>query len=244
MWVKICGNTNLADAQLAAELGADALGFIFAPSPRQVTAEQVAAITRQLPSTIESIEKIGVFTTTAPETIVLTARQAGLTGVQLHGSFDPSLAPAVRNLSVGALTVLPVLRWRLPLSPEPLQSLQADALTPARPPEILSQIAHLAQQSPSSTGRIRVLIDAEIDGTSGGLGRPFTWQSAASALAEAPHLQFDLVVAGGLRPENVGAAIQALHPFGVDVASGVESGPGRKDPARLRDFLQAARATV
>ena len=238
MWVKICGNTNPPDARLAADLGADALGFIFAPSPRQVTAEQVAEITRHLPSTMKKIETIGVFTINDAESIVSTAQQAGLTGVQLHGSFDASLTAAVRKLSGGCLTVLPVLRWKIPRSPEPVGT---------EPPEILSQLALLAQESRSQesrsrTGRNRVLIDAEMAGNSGGLGLQFPWRSAASALAQASHFRFDLVVAGGLRPENVRAAIGALHPFGVDVASGVESAPGRKDPDRLRDFIHAARA--
>ncbi len=236
MWVKICGNTNLPDAQLAADLGADALGFIFAPSPRQVAAEQVAEITRRLPSAIETI---GVFTTSSPEQIVRIAAEAGLTGVQLHGCFNPSLAPAVQKLSGGRLTVLPVLRWRLPSASEALRTHDDET-----PPEILTQIASLAQESASttsSTSPIRFLVDAAIDGESGGLGLPFPWHKAASALAQIPHPRLELVVAGGLRPENVGAAIQALHPFGVDVASGVESTPGLKDPHRLRDFLQAAR---
>ncbi len=234
MWVKICGNTNLPDAQLAADLGADALGFIFAPSPRQVAAKQVAEITRRLPS---AIGKIGVFTTSSPERIVRTAAEAGLTGVQLHGSFDPSLASAVQKLSDGRLAVLPVLRWRLTPSSEAHRT-HAAAETP---PEILSQIATLAQVSASTTSPIRVLMDAEIDRESGGLGLPFPWHKAASTLAQVPHLRLELVVAGGLRPENVRAAIEALHPFGVDVASGVESTPGQKDPDQLRHFLQAAR---
>src|SRR5215472_4221091 len=83
MWIKICANTNLADASLAADLGADALGFVFAPSPRRVTPEQAAIITAHLPA---SIEKIGVFQTTDPAEIVSAVRIAGLTGAQLHSS--------------------------------------------------------------------------------------------------------------------------------------------------------------
>src|SRR5882757_7546527 len=88
MWIKICANTNLDDAALAAELGADALGFVFAPSSRRVTPQQVAAITPHLPATVE---KIGVFYTLDPEEIVSAIRTAGLTGAQLHGGFSPQL---------------------------------------------------------------------------------------------------------------------------------------------------------
>ncbi len=81
MWIKICANTSLADAKIAAEAGADAVGFVFARSPRRVTAEQVAAIVPELPA---EIEKIGVFVGASVDEIVATVEAAGLTGVQLH----------------------------------------------------------------------------------------------------------------------------------------------------------------
>ncbi len=84
MWVKICANTNLADAQLAAELGADAVGFVFAPSKRQVNADQVAAITRNLPG---PIARVGVFATRDAAEIARAVQLAGLSAVQLHGVF-------------------------------------------------------------------------------------------------------------------------------------------------------------
>src|SRR5277367_1331317 len=93
MWVKICANTNLQDALLAAELGADAVGFVFAPSKRQVTAEQVAAITPELPS---SVCKVGVFATKDAAEIVAAVERAGLNAVQLHGAPDAEL---LRELS-------------------------------------------------------------------------------------------------------------------------------------------------
>src|SRR5450631_152443 len=88
MWVKICGNTNLEDAALAAELGADAVGFVFAESKRQVTAAQVAAITPHLP---EGVERVGVFYSRDVEEIAATVAEAGLTAVQLHGGLDEGL---------------------------------------------------------------------------------------------------------------------------------------------------------
>ena len=94
MWIKICGNTNLEDASLAAQLGADAIGFVFAASPRQVTPAQVAAITPHLPA---HVERVGVFHSHDAGQIASIARDAGLTAVQLHGTLDESPGPAVRG---------------------------------------------------------------------------------------------------------------------------------------------------
>src|SRR5207248_8296739 len=91
MWVKICGTTNLEDARAAVEAGADAVGFIFAASARQIAPADAAAIIRELPL---EIEKVGVFVNEAPERMVEIAQQAGLTAAQLHGDEAPDhLAP-------------------------------------------------------------------------------------------------------------------------------------------------------
>ena len=108
MWVKICANTNLEDAKLAAQLGADAVGFVFAPSKRQVTAEQVAAIVSELPV---PLEKIGVFATHDAEEIAGIVRATGLTGAQLHGGFDAELARRLRVLLGDDLTIIQTLHW-------------------------------------------------------------------------------------------------------------------------------------
>jgi phosphoribosylanthranilate isomerase len=94
LWIKICGNTSLADALLAADAGADAVGFVFAPSPRRVTAEQVAAIVPHLPA---ELEKVGVFVDAAFEEIESTVVTSGLTGVQLHFNASPALASRLRQ---------------------------------------------------------------------------------------------------------------------------------------------------
>src|SRR5271163_4319913 len=109
MWIKICANTNLDDAALAAELGADALGFVFAPSPRRVTPEQVAAITPHLPA---AVEKIGVFDTLDPEEILAAVQTACLTGVQLHAGYTPQVVAAIatRNPS---LRIIQTNHWRV-----------------------------------------------------------------------------------------------------------------------------------
>ena len=229
MWIKICANTNLADAQLAACLGADAVGFIFAPSKRRVTAAQAAAITRELPS---SLEKVGVFSGTGAlgrfdaEEIASVVNAAGLTAVQLHGAFD---GPAIASLSARlgpSLKLIQTIAYEIDAANRRFEAALSQALT--------------------APALWAVLIDAARSGTSGGLGLAFDWKRAAQILnrviAANPSAatQKRVILAGGLRAENVAEGIAVLRPWGVDVASGVECEPGRKDPERLRRFIAAA----
>ena len=108
MWIKICGNTNLEDASLAAQLGADAIGFVFAASPRQVTPAQVAAITPHLPA---HVERVGVFHSHDAGQIASIARDAGLTAVQLHGTLDESLAQRLAEIFKGSVRIIQTLHW-------------------------------------------------------------------------------------------------------------------------------------
>ena len=218
MFIKICANTNLEDALLAAQLGVEALGFVFAPSMRQVTAEQVAEITRELP---EGISKVGVFTSTDAEEILETAKVAGLTAVQLHSRFDPKLIDAIDLGSL--LHIVQVVDVPLGMDLEKLRSTLTAVLT--HPYELVA------------------LLDASHGGASGGTGKSFDWERTAAVVREVQEATGGRVmVAGGLNPDNVTAAIEAFRPWGVDVASGVESTPGKKDPDRLRAFVAAARA--
>ncbi len=219
MWVKICANTNLEDAKLAAQLGADAVGFVFAPSKRQVTAEQVAAIVSELPV---PLEKIGVFATHDAEEIAGIVRATGLTGAQLHGGFDAELARRLRVLLGDDLTIIQTLHWVV-----------NDESNSAA--QIAAQLGEIAGESAIN----RVLVDSKVGNASGGSGVPFDWNAARKTLESAAGVK--LIVAGGLRPENVDEAICALDPWGVDVASGVEAMPGRKDPKQLRQFIENAR---
>ena len=220
MWIKICGNTNLEDCQFAATLGADALGFVFAPGKRTVTAAQVAAITPHLPA---SLEKIGVFTTASFTEILATATAAGLTGVQLHGAFAPDLLLRLREALPTPQKVLQVLHWYTDVP-------AADQL-----PTFTQQVQDLQQNATADA----VLVDSRNRNASGGTGQTFDWQAAKPALAQ---LTLPVILAGGLNPENVAQAIHTLHPGGLDVASGVEASPGRKDPQRLAAFFANARA--
>jgi phosphoribosylanthranilate isomerase len=220
MFIKICANTNLEDARLAAELGVDAVGFVFAPSKRRVTPEQVAEITRELPA---DLAKVGVFTSTDAAEIVQAAKVARLTAVQLHSAFDPQLVDAINAGSGGVLHVVQVVDVPVGMDQEKLRSVLTAVLSH---PYVLV-----------------ALLDASHGGASGGTGRSFDWErTAAEVLAVQKATGGWVIVAGGLNAENVGEAIEAFAPWGVDVASGVESAPGKKDPERLRAFVAAARA--
>lgn len=220
MWIKICANTNLDDANFAAEMGADAVGFVFAPSKRQVTAAQVASITPHLPGTVE---RVGVFSTQDANEIAGIAEQAGLTAIQLHGGSNPALAEEIQRRFAGRISLIQTIHWQV----------DADGSSAA---SVSRQLAQL-----NTDGVIdRVLIDSKVGQASGGTGITFNWDEARSVLTQSAG-RLKLIVAGGLHPENVAEAIHRLNPWGVDVASGVEATPGRKDPERLSAFIRNAR---
>lgn len=222
MWIKICGNTNLEDAKIAAELGADAVGFIFAASKRQVTAAQVAAIAHELP---ENVERVGVFDSHDAKEIARIAREAHLHTVQLHGGFDELLLQTLAPpLATDSIHIIQTLHWTVDSG-----SASAD--------QIAAQLEHIAALGITD----HVLIDSKVGvSPSGGTGMAFDWAAARSLFASAP-AGIRLIVAGGLKPDNVAQAIAELAPWGVDVASGVEASVGRKDLARMTQFIQNAR---
>lgn len=212
LWVKICANTSLEDALLAAEAGADAVGFVFAPSPRQVTVEQAAKITPALP---EKLEKIGVFVDTPLAEIANAIRTANLTGVQLHSGVDADTVAQLRAAFGPALRILRVVHFG-PEAPRQAAVFAADPNVDA------------------------VLVDSRTTTAVGGTGIAFDWKEARQAIFGAG-CSAKLIAAGGLNPANVAEAIATLTPWGVDVASGVEASPGRKDAAKVREFVQSAR---
>lgn len=198
MWVKICGITSEEDALLAVALGADSVGFIFAPSPRQMSPSAVQAITRRLPPEILTV---GVFRDELPRTVVEVVNRTGLNAAQLHGN------ETIEDCGYVAVRVPLVIK----------------AFGGGDP-----RLARAAEY-----GAEIVLVDAPSPGS----GKVFDWR-----LAEGAPKGRRVVLAGGLDPENVADAIRTVHPWGVDVATGVESSPGRKDPSKVRAFVQAARA--
>jgi phosphoribosylanthranilate isomerase len=217
LWIKICANTSLEDALLAVEAGADAVGFVFAPSPRRVTAAEVAAIAPHLPATVE---KIGVFVDAGLGEICSTVRACSLTGVQLHFESGPEMPAKLRERLGPALRILRVVHFSAG-DAEPI----ADRIAGhTRSPHVDA-----------------ILVDSRAATAAGGTGMAFDWVEARrTVFAGAGKLR--LIAAGGLNPENVAEAIAALRPWGLDVASGVEAAPGRKDPVKMRAFLARARA--
>jgi phosphoribosylanthranilate isomerase len=215
MWIKICGNTSLEDARFAAECGAHAVGFVFAPSPRQVGASLVSKIIEQLPP---QLEKYGVFVDADFDEIVSTVAACGLTGVQIHRSSDGLLPLRLRQHFAqfpGRIGILRVLHYKN-------QGFE-------------QQLTELGRNNALDG----VLVDSSTERAVGGTGTSFNWLEARNSfLRTTPHLR--LIAAGGLAPENVKQAIQILRPWGVDVVSGVESVPGKKDPARVLAFIRSA----
>jgi phosphoribosylanthranilate isomerase len=222
MWIKICANTNLEDVRMAADAGADAVGFVFAPSVRRVTAGQVAAIAAELP---HDLLKIGVFNTQNFEEIVFALHTAGLNGVQLHGELDFQLAEKLRNEFGAGFFLIQTLHWDIDSDP----SRASDRLR--------NELRAVARHSDIDA----VLVDTRTRTANGGTGRAFDWESAAQALSDNAG-DMRIIVAGGLDPWNVADAIHTLRPWGVDVASGVELHRGQKDPVRLTTFIRTARS--
>jgi phosphoribosylanthranilate isomerase len=207
MRVKICGNTNLDDAQVAVELGAWAIGLIHHPaSPRYVEAEAAAEIGAALK---RRCEIAGVFVDSTLDEIVRAAADEQLTIVQLHGDQGPQFCREVARRT-GA-KVMKAFRVRSSADIRGAEAYRTDY--------------HL--------------FDAYRPRTPGGTGESFDWELLSGRRSQIPAL-----LAGGLDPENVGEAILAARPWGVDVVTGVEAEPGRKDHRRLSAFFEAVRSTT
>lgn len=198
MWVKICGVTTEEDALLAVAMGADAVGFVFAASKRQMSAPAVADIVKRLPNDVMTV---GVFRDEAPERVVETIHRTGLRGAQLHGHETPE-----NTWWVGE---------RIPFV-------------------IKAFVAGDRGVNDAGDYRASAIL---LDAPSPGSGSVFDWR-----LADGVPDRTRLIVAGGLDADNVASAIATTHPWGVDVSTGVESAPGRKDPRKVRQFIANARA--
>jgi len=216
-WVKICGTTNLEDALLAVQAGADAVGFVFyEKSPRNIDVATARAIVEKLPG---NVEKVGVFVDSDCDNIREAVLHAGLTAVQLHGKHSMnSLWQDTRPAAdcVGVSKLIPVIA--------------GDALKDGG--------IFMGDRFRERT--YAILIDNPVNGASGGTGSTFDW-AATRGMVQALSLRVPVIVAGGLSPSNVTEAISMFQPFGVDVASGVEARPGKKDPGKVRAFVRVVR---
>jgi phosphoribosylanthranilate isomerase len=234
-WVKICGMTNLEDALLAVDAGADAVGFVFyKKSPRCVSVETAREIVEKLPN---SVEKIGVFVDLGPD-FVDVSFAAGLTGVQSYLTFPP-LAQRGGGAMATDVGLMPAnFRFVLAFSTK-LFSGNMDSL------HQMAAVLAASRMHGDATLPDGVLdtflLDSGNSQQPGGTGASFDWEEARPIADIIRNNGAKLVVAGGLRPENVGEAIEVLQPWGVDVVSGVEARPGKKDPEKVRAFVRAVR---
>ncbi|MDP6510972.1 MAG: phosphoribosylanthranilate isomerase [Dehalococcoidia bacterium] len=200
--VKICGITSLEDALMAAEAGANALGFVFAPSPRRVTPEQVREMVHHLPP---FIIKVGVFVDSPLREVRKTLSFCSLHLAQLHGQEPPDFCQALFPHAIKSFRV------RNAAFLERLPDYKAAAF----------------------------LLEGHSDTGFGGTGTGFDWGLALRAKAHGR-----IILSGGLSPANVADAVGKVGPYAVDTSSGVESAPGRKDPAKVRAFIRAAREAL
>ncbi len=200
--VKVCGITNIGDARVAAEAGADAIGLVFAESPRRVGIEEAREVAAALPG---GVLKVGVFVDEEPGEVLRIAREVGLDFAQLHGDEGPE---AVTEVRAGGVRVMRALRVRDAGTLAEMERYEADLF----------------------------LLDAYSEKARGGTGEMFDW-----GLAKTLRGRDNIVVSGGLAPENVREAIGLFGPYGVDASSSLEDAPGKKNEERVRRFVLAAR---
>jgi phosphoribosylanthranilate isomerase len=208
--IKICGITGVTYARAAIEAGADLIGVVLAPSPRQVTrdkAREIAAAAKK-----HYLPVVGVFVNTPAAEVNAAAADCGLDWVQLSGDESWEYCRKIEKPVIKAIHIMP--DW----SEERL-------------------LAHLEEGKRVLGGRAPIyLLDTFVEQKYGGTGKAF-----ARGIAQRASAEFPVIIAGGLSPENVGEVVSSLKPWGVDVSSGVES-RGLKDKAKIKAFVQAARA--
>jgi phosphoribosylanthranilate isomerase len=199
--VKVCGITSPEDARVAADAGADAIGLVFAESPRRISVERAREIAAALP---QDILKVGVFVDEEPEEVLRISREVGLDYAQLHGDETPEAVAEIR----GGVRVMKALRVRNAQALAAVERYEADLF----------------------------LLDAWSAKARGGTGVRFDWELAKSLIG-----RDNIVVSGGLSPENVREAIGYFEPYGVDASSSLEERLGKKNSERVRRFVVAAK---
>ena len=203
--VKICGITSLEDALLATGMGADAVGFIFAESPRQITPRTAKEIISNLPPLVKTV---GVFVKEDPARIKEIQSVCGLDLIQLHGDESPGICRDLMPYSIKAFRIQN--EWDI----ENIKRYQ---------------------------GAVRaILLDTFQKGKAGGTGQTFDWSLALKA----KETGIPIVLAGGLSPENIQEAITTVKPYAVDINSGIEERPGKKDPFLMKQLMVKIRDIV
>ncbi len=200
--VKICGITNWEDAHLAVELGADAVGFIFAESPRQVIPQKVREITSRLPP---FVSRVGVFLNHKENEVEEIVERCGLDVLQFHGQETAAYCRKFKCKVIKAFQIESISDL------EALSLYKVDAF----------------------------LLDTYHELLPGGTGITFDWDIAVEAKKYGP-----IILSGGLNPENVAEAIEKVGPYAVDVSSGVEASPGKKDPEKMRAFFREVNRVI
>ena len=199
--VKICGITRIEDANAAAQVGADAIGFVFDPkSPRHITPDQAQTIAHQLPP---FVTVVGLFVNAAPDTIETVLSRVPLDLLQFHGNETPQQCRRYHRPYVKAIH--------------------------------MQSGVNLTEKARLYADAEGLLLDTQVADVAGGSGQVFDWSLVPAGLGK------PIILAGGLTPENVAAAIQKVHPFAVDVSSGVEMAKGIKDAAKISAFIEAVR---
>jgi phosphoribosylanthranilate isomerase len=228
--------TNLEDALVAVDAGADAVGFVFyEKSPRCVTVEAAREIVGKLP---ESVEKVGVFVNAACSTWVDAMKTANLTAVQHYLPLEPDVESHQKAMRTGEVAKTAKFFVSFPMTLLIEASADLDQLG--------ADLKHFRDDAPGPQPVRDGVFDTfffDSGGVQGpgGSGKTFDWTKAVHMAEEMKREGLKLVVAGGLTPKNVGEAISVLHPWGVDVVSGVETSPGKKDPEKVRAFVRAVR---
>lgn len=190
---KVCGITNIDDAQMAIELGVDAIGFVFAPSQRYINPKEARAVIRRITPLVTTV---GVFMDEELDVVERIVAFTGLDVVQLHGKEPASYCKALDRRIIK----------RIKVEDEDTTS------------SLLSKM-----------NRYKVAAFLLDPGT--GSGHAFDWSIAYG-------IRLPCIIAGGLDPDNVGVLVKQIHPYGVDVSSGVEQVPGKKDRAKIRYFIE------
>ena len=236
-WVKICGITNLEDALVAVEAGANAVGVVFyEKSPRNIDPEAAAMIAKTLPA---QVEKVGVFVGDSEGDWLDIVSAVELTAIQRHLGVRKS--PAEELLT--ELIVHQGKRRFKEFRSLSSSSFLADEQSIGLLAEDFSRVRRRTPGQPRLPESFceTFFLDSGGPGRPGGTGEPFEWSKAIPIAEGMRKGGLKLVVAGGLTPENVQEAMRILHPWGVDVSSGVEAKPGKKDPDKVRAFVRAVR---